>query len=57
MPSPETTRSDEQIAQEIAGRLRKDWGHDMRHEAGLRWLARCVAEIRREALASEGLAP
>jgi hypothetical protein len=38
--------SDKAIAEELAGRLRKDFGLDMRHPVGLHWLTACVREIR-----------
>ncbi len=33
-------------AKELAGRLRKDFGFDMREGAGLRWLTNVVREMR-----------
>jgi hypothetical protein len=40
------SRSAERIAQEMAERMRKDFGYDMRHPAGLRWLTSCIREIQ-----------
>jgi hypothetical protein len=39
-------RSIGQVADELAGRLRKDFGFDMRSGAGLRWLINVVREIK-----------
>jgi len=37
------------IAVQLAQRLRKDFGHDLRSDAVLVWLTRAVSEIRSDA--------
>lgn len=43
-----TVRSNEDAAEEIATEMRRQFGYDMRHAAHLRWLARCIGEVRAE---------
>lgn len=41
-------RSAEATAQEMAEGMRRRFGHDMRHPAGVAWLAACIMEVRHE---------
>lgn len=57
MSAHQTTRmrSAEDTAQEMAEGLRRRFGHDMRHPAGVAWLAACIMEARHEMAVELGL--